>query len=259
MSNTEQMRDDLDAYIATFDEEERRELAHAEAALDLAALLYQARKARGWTQKIAAKLSGVRQQAISRWERSHANMQIDTLRTYLEALGYNLELVIKDAETGEIVATTELPDASHPVEAEAAVTEQWGEPLTLPERPVRTARYRLGSWWPDDLGTTPVMIWSEQHASGDWQAYARTFYKELYRLSDQRLYAAANQSGVAHMLLTDENNGYGYAFGGWQNAPASFSEAQPYQAEKIRQVHTLNDLTINQQPALVSPLQQVGA
>ena len=113
MSDTAQAHDDLSAYIATFNEEERQELARADAALDLASLLYQARKARKLTQKLAALRSGVRQQAISRWERSHPNIQVDTLRSYLAALGYNLALVITDAETGEVVGTTGLPESAH--------------------------------------------------------------------------------------------------------------------------------------------------
>ncbi|HST87834.1 MAG TPA: helix-turn-helix transcriptional regulator, partial [Ktedonobacterales bacterium] len=95
--------EDFDAYFATFDEGERQELAHADAALDLSILLHRARAARGLTQIAAAARSGVKQQAISRWEHSHPNMKLDSLQKYLEALGYTLELVIKDAETGAIL------------------------------------------------------------------------------------------------------------------------------------------------------------
>jgi transcriptional regulator with XRE-family HTH domain len=103
MSDKAPIYEDFDAYFATFDEEERQQLAHASAALDLSILLHRARAARGLTQTAAAARSGVKQQAISRWEHSHPNMKLDSLQKYLEALGYQLELVIKDAETGAIL------------------------------------------------------------------------------------------------------------------------------------------------------------
>src|SRR5260370_22447369 len=100
------MHDDLDAYNATFNEEERQELAHAEAALDLADLLYQARTTRGLTQKDAAMRAKVQQQAISRWERAHTTVQLGTLRRYLDALGYSLGLVLREQGTGEGVSNS---------------------------------------------------------------------------------------------------------------------------------------------------------
>jgi len=103
MSDKPPIYEDFDAYFATFSEEDRQELAHADAALDLSILLYEARAARGLTQTAAAARSRMKQQAISRWEHSHPNMKLDSLQKYLEALGYQLELVIKDAETGEIL------------------------------------------------------------------------------------------------------------------------------------------------------------
>ena len=39
--------DDIDASVATFDEEERRELAAAEAAIEIAILLHRVRERRG--------------------------------------------------------------------------------------------------------------------------------------------------------------------------------------------------------------------
>ena len=101
--------DDLDAYMATLSEEERQGVKEAEAVLDLAQILYHARKARGLTQRAAAIRSGLKQQAISRWERSHPNVQLDTLRQYLDALGYSLDLVIRDSQTGEVLTTLGLP------------------------------------------------------------------------------------------------------------------------------------------------------
>lgn len=113
MSDTAPMHNDIDEYIAALSEEERQELAHADAALDLAILLYRLRTERALTQKDAAEKAGLKQQAISRWERSHPNIQLSTLQRYLDALGYNLELVVRDANTGQVVDTVELtPSAS---------------------------------------------------------------------------------------------------------------------------------------------------
>jgi two-component system, NarL family, response regulator LiaR len=108
MSNKVPMYEDFDAYFATFDERERLELAYAEAALDLALLLQIVRKARGLTQRAAAARSGLQQQAISRWERSHPNVQLDSLQRYLAALGYELDLVIRDIETGRVINASTL-------------------------------------------------------------------------------------------------------------------------------------------------------
>lgn len=105
LSHETPVRDDLNAYIATFDEQERQELAQAGAALDLAVLLHEVRAARGLTQKDAAERAGLQQQAVSRWERAHTNVQLGTLQRYLDALGYTLDLVIRDKETGEVVST----------------------------------------------------------------------------------------------------------------------------------------------------------
>lgn len=101
--------DDLDAYLDTLSEDERHNVAHAEAALDLALLLYEVRAARGITQTTAAAISGVKQQAISRWEHAHPNIQVASLRRYLAALGYNLGIVVSDTETSRVVATAGLP------------------------------------------------------------------------------------------------------------------------------------------------------
>lgn len=103
MSDKAPAYETFDAYFATFDEKERQELVHADAALDLAILLHHARMARGLTQTAAARQTGVKQQAISRWENTHPNMKLDTLQSYLEALGYKLDVVIRDIETGEIL------------------------------------------------------------------------------------------------------------------------------------------------------------
>jgi ribosome-binding protein aMBF1 (putative translation factor) len=92
--------DDIDAYIATLTDEERSRLSAAHAALDLAALLYDARRRRGLSQADAAKRTGFQQQAISRFERG-GTPQWETLQRYLLALGYSLELSLIDVATGE--------------------------------------------------------------------------------------------------------------------------------------------------------------
>lgn len=111
-SNTIPMRDDLDEYLASLSDEERKRITDADAALDLAMMLYEARLARGLTQTEAASLSGLRQQVISRWERSHPNIQLASLHRYLAALGYTLGIVVSDAETGEVVASAGIPTSA---------------------------------------------------------------------------------------------------------------------------------------------------
>ena len=100
--------DDIERYVASFDKRERRELAAAEAAIDIAILLYRARERRGLSQTAAAELAGLRQQAVSRFERPSANPQLDTIRTYLNALGYAMEIRAIDATTGEVAASVAL-------------------------------------------------------------------------------------------------------------------------------------------------------
>lgn len=96
--------DDLDAYVETFDEQERRELADAEAAIDIAILLHRARERRGLSQTAAARLAGLQQQAVSRLECPSANPRLESIQAYLGALGYALELKAVDAATGEVAA-----------------------------------------------------------------------------------------------------------------------------------------------------------
>src|SRR5579859_953552 len=108
MSKPDEHINEIDDYIATFDEDEHWELVAADAALDLAILLYRARKQRGLSQQDAAARSGLQQQAVSRFEQARANVQIATLQRYLGALGYVLDIAIKDAETGEVVGHTSL-------------------------------------------------------------------------------------------------------------------------------------------------------
>jgi DNA-binding XRE family transcriptional regulator len=101
--------DDIEAYIAPFDEREQHELAAAEAAIDIAILLYRVRERRGLSQAAAAELAGLHQQTISRFERPSANPKLETVQAYLGALGYALELKAIDVETGEVAAGVTLP------------------------------------------------------------------------------------------------------------------------------------------------------
>lgn len=101
--------DDLSRYIATLSDTERMELTAAEAAIDLAVLLHDARVQRDLTQAAAAQRSGFAQQAISRFERPGANVQIATLQRYLNALGYDLEIAIRDQGSGEYAGHIAFP------------------------------------------------------------------------------------------------------------------------------------------------------
>ena len=97
---------EIDDYIAELTDEEREELATADAAIELAFLFHDAREARGLTQAEAARRAGLRQQAVSRFEQPEmklANTKVETLRKYLTALGYIVGLSIKDAASGTLV------------------------------------------------------------------------------------------------------------------------------------------------------------
>src|ERR687895_23333 len=101
--------DDLDAYLATLSEEERTEIAIAGAAIDLAILLHRAREARGLTQAAAAARTGLTKQAVSRFEQPPTNPRVVSLRRYLGALGYEIELSVRDPSTGRVVGTLTFP------------------------------------------------------------------------------------------------------------------------------------------------------
>jgi DNA-binding XRE family transcriptional regulator len=104
--------DDLDAYIATFDEEEHQALAAAETAIDIAILFQRVREHRGLSQDAAARRAGLQQQAISRLEQHGANPQLETIRMYLGALGFGMELSVIDLDTGEAAFSVLLPPTS---------------------------------------------------------------------------------------------------------------------------------------------------
>lgn len=95
---------EIDDYIATFSDEERQEYAVAETALDLACVLYHIRQEQGLTQREAARRAGLQQQAVSRLEKAATNVQLGTLQRYLDALGYSIEIRVKDS-SGKVAAT----------------------------------------------------------------------------------------------------------------------------------------------------------
>lgn len=100
--------DDIEAYIGTFGAREQQDLAAADAAIDIAILLYRAREHRGLSQSAAAELAGLHQQAVSRFERPGTNPKLETVQAYLGALGYALELKAIDVETAEVAADVTL-------------------------------------------------------------------------------------------------------------------------------------------------------
>lgn len=114
MTQHEPYFDDLEAYIADYSPEEREELAAAELAVDLAMLFHRAREAREVSQAVVAERVGMSQQAISRIERPNQNVTIETLRKYLNALNYTVEITIREPESGVIVDTVSLSPAASP-------------------------------------------------------------------------------------------------------------------------------------------------
>ena len=103
MSEAMTPHNEIDEYIATFSPEERQELALAEMALDMAWLLHRARAERGLSQAAAAELAGLQQQAVSRFEQPQANLQLGTLQRYLHALGYTIDIAVKETESGRVL------------------------------------------------------------------------------------------------------------------------------------------------------------
>jgi len=109
MNEPTEQYNEIDEYIATFTNEERDQLALAEAALDVAYLLHRAREERGLSQAAAAEQAGLHQQAVSRFEQPHANLRLDTLQRYLGALGYTIDIAVKETTTGRVLGRATLP------------------------------------------------------------------------------------------------------------------------------------------------------
>lgn len=102
--NTARIRS-IDDYIAAQPLDVQREIAEAGEVLDIALLLRRARVRRGMTQAQAAEAAEMQQQAVSRFERAEANIGIETLGVYLNALGYEVDLRVREPKTGTIVGT----------------------------------------------------------------------------------------------------------------------------------------------------------
>jgi ribosome-binding protein aMBF1 (putative translation factor) len=114
MTQHEHGSDDLDAYIADYSPEEREELEAAELAVDLAMLFHRARESREVSQAVVAERVGMSQQAISRIERPNQNVTIETLRKYLNALNYTVEITVRDPETDIVVDTMSFAPVASP-------------------------------------------------------------------------------------------------------------------------------------------------
>jgi DNA-binding XRE family transcriptional regulator len=108
MSEKKTLRNEIDDYIATLTPDEQSEVAIAGAAIDLACLLYQARQERALSQIEAGDKAGIKQQAVSRLEHSATQVQLSTLQKYLGALGYSIDITVKDAQTGDILGQATL-------------------------------------------------------------------------------------------------------------------------------------------------------
>lgn len=103
---------EIDGYIAELTEAEREELAMADSAIELAFLFHDARESRGLTQAEAAQQAGLRQQAVSRFEQPDmklANTKVETLRRYMAALGYSVQITLKDLKSGLVATDVDLP------------------------------------------------------------------------------------------------------------------------------------------------------
>ena len=80
------------------------------AKLTLAQAIYSFRKKKGLSQIELAKRMSVKQQVISRVESGEANMTIDTLFRFLEALG--IVLKVEKAKSGRLARVLEFEKAA---------------------------------------------------------------------------------------------------------------------------------------------------
>lgn len=107
----EHCTDDLARLEAAMSDEEREEVAAASAALDLARLVYAARKRRGLTQTEAAEQTGMKQQMISMLEGGTAQPTVKTVERYLRKLGFAIQFslidVIEDDEVDRVTLNEE--------------------------------------------------------------------------------------------------------------------------------------------------------
>jgi len=150
MNDSSPTYNEIDGYIAELTEAEREELDTADAAIELAFLFHDAREARRLTQTEAAQRAGLRQQAVSRFEQpdmSLANTKIETLRKYLAALGYSVQIIIRDLKSG--LATTDVSLPPRPQQTifyiERAPWCQWQRGATTAKTPIRLGEFNLAN------------------------------------------------------------------------------------------------------------------
>lgn len=99
--------DDYDRYLGELSDEKRANIEAAGVAIDIALFLHDTRVSRGLSQSEAAKLAGIHQQTVSRFEQPGASPRLDKVQRYLRALGYSLELSVRD-ETGVFLISEKL-------------------------------------------------------------------------------------------------------------------------------------------------------
>lgn len=111
MSEISPFQNEIDAYITTLTDEERHDISLADTALTIISLLYQAHQSRDRSQITANILPGLRRQIIGWLEHSASRDGISALQRYLTALGYSVDIALRDIQTGTIVG--QIPLTSH--------------------------------------------------------------------------------------------------------------------------------------------------
>src|SRR5262245_59451376 len=103
---------------------------------DLGVALSILRVVRGWSQEELERSSGVRDSAISDYERGRVVPDLSTLRRLLDSMGYCLA-ELDDAQT--LVLTLRADSALRAAASLAEETSPEGEPASTAEPPVRQA------------------------------------------------------------------------------------------------------------------------
>jgi ribosome-binding protein aMBF1 (putative translation factor) len=98
----------LEEYLASLDAEQVDRLAVAEFIMDVTLLAIELRQRRGVSQAELAERLGKSQQAVSAFERPHADLNLMSLCKHLHALDYGLELTVTDQATGQRVGCVSL-------------------------------------------------------------------------------------------------------------------------------------------------------
>lgn len=94
---------EIDEYIATLTDEERQDILLADTALDIISLLHQAQQSRDHHQVNTSILPGLRRQLMGWLEYSASRAELDALQRYLGALGYSVDIALRDVQTGATV------------------------------------------------------------------------------------------------------------------------------------------------------------